>query len=533
MKIICPACGKETEGGFMFCMNCGSKIGEAAAVKAAEEADALIEKAEEAAEEVSEAVDETVAEAAETVEAAVPEILEPVNEVFTPVNAFAETASDVKETVTEAAEKAESVADNIVPEPAAAPVQPAPAQPAAPVQPAPVQPAQPTAPTYGAGVYGAATVAVFPPSGTEQTSNATQNVQQNYSQTYQQPYSQQYQQPYAQQYQQNAQYNGQYQTPYSTPYAAPMRAVKPEKEKKSLGAGRRVLAFLLCIFLFGCGLVSLLVFGIRKAFSPENLMEAVTDTSVITKMDVADLTGSEADRGKSVAEYIIEQIPEEQRALYPELNEKNLEMLLKDKEVKKLISGVVDGAVDFLTGEEDEFAVDADKIVSVLEDKADVIEEYTGKKLKKEDYDAIRDGIEEFNEEQASQLTRNGGDGFETGMKIIRFFFSDKLLYIMYGITGFFALLILLACGRFVDSGLIHIGVTGALVGGLVFGGVTLGQNMFEEFAEDHLSTVYISMIQDAVFRHFDRAGLVVLFAGIGLIIVGVVWKVVRFSVSE
>lgn len=517
MKIVCPACGKETESGFMFCMMCGAKIGEIDAAPAAEE------------------MKEEITEAATEVPAAAEEVIADVNE--TAAEIVTETAETTEAAVSEAAETTEAavsenaeIVENAVEETAEA----------AAVQ-KPAEPATPVSPIYGydAGVYGSATVAVFPPSGTEEqkTVQPAAQPQQNYTTNYQQPYSQQYQQPYSQQYQQPT-YDGQYQQgyvpPYTTPYGAPlMQQAAPAKEKKKLGFGRRVLAFFLCFVLFLCGLVSLLVFGIRKALSAENLTEAVMDASAISKIDVSDLTGNKSDKGKTVAGYILEQIPEEQRALYPELTEDNINELLNDKSVQKMISGTLDGFVDYLTGEEDEFQIDADKIVKILKNNADVIEQYTGKQLLEEDYDSIRKEIDTFNEEEISNLPDRAGESFSKGMKFIRFFFSDTLLYILYGITGFFVLLVFLACGRFVDSSLIHVGVTGSLVGGLVFGGITIGRVAIEKFAENQIGEQYIDMLRKALFTHFEKGGLVVLCAGIGTIVIGIIWKIVRFSMSE
>ncbi|MBO4324361.1 MAG: hypothetical protein J5845_03020 [Lachnospiraceae bacterium] len=559
MKIVCPACGKETESGFMFCMMCGAKIGEIDTAPAAEE---MKEEIAEAAAEVSAAAEEVITDADETIaeavsdtvteaETAVSEAVETVAEAETAVSGAAETVtegmaeaeetvsesiSNVTETVTEAAETVTETVAGAVP---AANLVQTPSEPVPAAVQKPAEPAAPVSPIYGydAGVYGSATVAVFPPSGTEEPKTVQPEVQpqQNYNNVYQQntgyqqPYSQPYQQPYSQQ----PTYNGQYQQGYVPPYTTPYQQQAAPVKKKKLGFGRRVLAFFLCFVLFLCGLVSLLVFGIRKALSVENLTEAVVDASAIAKIDVSDLTGNKADKGKTVAAYILEQIPEEQRALYPEINEDNINELLNDKSVQKMISGTLDGFVEYLSGEEDEFRIDADKIVKILEDNADTIEQYTGKELKKEDYDAIRKEIDTFNEEEMANIPDRAGESFSKGMKFIRFFFSDTLLYILYGITGFFVLLVFLACGRFVDSSLIHVGVTGSLVGGLVFGGITIGRVAIEEFAENQIGEQYIEMLRKALFTHFEKAGLVVLCAGVGTIIIGIIWKIVRFSMSE
>lgn len=546
MNRKCPVCGEETFGGFRFCMNCGAEIAGDAAEKTADVVETAVSGAVSEASDVAETVEEAVTKAAEETADTVADTIETLNE---PVVEAADSVVTLNETVSEAADSVvtlnETVSEAVdsiaslnapivdVPGPAevldepvaeaAAPVPETPAEPepVTPVVPVPVPVKQPepvsVAPTYGEGVYGGATVAVFTP-------NTPESAQQTNAQQYQQPYTQQYQQPYEQQY-----------TPYGAGYDgaayAPVKQVKEEKRK--LGIGRRFLACFLCIFLFLSVLVSIIVFGMQKALSVDNLSEAVLDSETISKVNVGDLTGRKEDDGKSIAQYVIEQIPEEQRALYPELTEENLNELLSDEDVQKLLTSTLGDFVGYLTGDSDELMIDSDKVIEILEDNADTIEKYTGKKMKEEDFDSIRKEIENFNEEAVTKTPDKSGEQFAFGMKVLKFIFSDTMLYIAFGVAGFFALMIFLACGRFVDSSLLHIGVTGSLVGGLVFGGVRMGGTLIEKFAKNQIGETYIRIIRKVLLGHFEKAGLFVLCAGIGIVILGVVWKIIRFSMSE
>ena len=632
MRIVCPSCGKETEGGYMFCMMCGARIGDlnpAEAVEAVEEAvkesaeavEEAVSEVSETAETITESVEETIAESAETAGEAVEETVAETAEtaedtIEEAVEAATETVETVEEAITESFEAAEetaaetveaaeaTVAETVVaaettaaetalaaeqilndtvenadtvaeeavetvketlseaqpvipsvePQPVVQPVAQA-AQPQQEVQPITqtaqpvVQPvsqpvAQPVQPQQNPAVtstpYGA-TVAVFPPSGTAPIQPGTQPMQNAQYEQYAQNYGQSEQlfndpQAASGSYWQQVQaqpYNQQMQQAYVQPvYASPEYTKSPAKKK--LGFGRRLLAFFFCIFLFLCGVVTVAVYGIRKSVTPENLTSAVRETSAISELNVAELTGNEADEGKSIAAYIMEQIPEEQKAAYPELTEENLNDLLNDKQVQKLISGTLGDFVDYMTGQEEDFAIDADKIVDVLKENEKTIEQYTGKKLVEADYKEIRTQIEDFNETEVPKLTEEGPSGnIADVMRYVKIFFSNGFLYILLGATALFGLLVFLACGRFVDVSLIHVGLTGAIVGGLYYGGVALGEKALEKFASEKISETYIEMLKKILFDQFGTAGLVVLCAGAGTVVIGIIWKIIRLSVSK
>lgn len=568
MSRKCPVCGEETLEGFRFCMNCGAQIVadvEAAVTKTADQVEEAVSEAAEKAEDVASEAADQVTEAAEEplvtlnepiveTEGPIADLNEPIIETPLPAVDLSEPIVTLTEPIVSVPEPDITTPKKAAPEESSEPVpavtEPVPAAhtepvlavaepaPAAPSQPVPVVPIPvpvpepkpvPTAPTYGEGVYGGATVAVFTPNPEPAPqANPTQYgqpyEQQNPGYAQQNPgYAQQYQSPYAQQY-----------NPYQTAYGGnPAAPVTKTKEKKHLGIGRRFLAFFLCIFLFLFCIVSIVIFGFRKALSTENLSEAVISNDTISKMNIGDLTQRKEDEGKTIAQYVLEQIPEEQKALYPELTEENLNELLNNKDVQKLINSTVGNFVDYFTGESDELMIDSDKIIKILQDNEETIEKYTGKQLKSEDYDAIRNQIEEFNEEEVSKMPDHSGKGFATGMKLLRFLFSDTVLYILYGVTGFFVLMVFLACGRFVDSSLLHIGITGAFAGGIVFGGIKLGGTLIEKIVENQISETYIELIRKILLSHFEKAGLFVLCIGVGVMILGVVWKVIRFSMSD
>lgn len=439
MMIICPVCGKETEGGYKFCMNCRSEIGADNASQAAQ--------------------------AAETVQAA---------------------AADPGSIAQAAAAGVSAAAATAAPKITAAPG----------VQTGAVPGAQVGA-TPGASQ-------AMPP--------------QNYE-SYE-PYVKQGTIP---------DYSN-----YPNMYAAPdPNAPQPVKKKKGPGAGRKVAAFFLGIFLFFSGLVTLSLYCVKESVSVENLTEALTDVSAITSIEVSDLTGNDADKGKTISGYILEKIPEDQKEKFPDLTEDSLNQLLSDDAAQEVLAAPLGDLIDYLAGDKEEFSIDSEKIVQALEDNSDTIETFIGKKLETEDLDSIRDAINEFNENELKEKPGIKNDGVAAGMKVLKFFMSDTMFYVAAGITAFFALMIILVFGRYIDSALIRIGLTGTLVGGIVYFGIKVGRYAIDKTMAGKIGQGVLDMLDKAVFDQFKSTGFVVLFAGAGTIVVGVIVKVLRNSLTK
>ena len=305
------------------------------------------------------------------------------------------------------------------------------------------------------------------------------------------------------------------------------------KKKKKLGIGSRIFVFFLCIFLFIFGVASMVLYSVRNALSKKNLNEVITETEDFTEIEIGKLMGESVDDDETLAHYILDQIPDEQKEMFPELTEENLSKLLENKEVKELASSALGDLVAYYTGESDKLEIDADKIVDTLTENSDLIEEYTGKKMEKSDFDEVRRQITDFNENELKEIADQETGDLTKVLKIVRFVFSDTCMYILFGITGFFALMILLTCGRFIDSSLIHIGATAAIAGGLAFGGVKFGKEKFAEALDGKLGKSTVEMLEKVLFTDIDTVGLIVLCCGAALILFGIIIKIVRAAMAK
>ncbi len=436
MMIICPVCGKETEGGYKFCMNCRSEIG-----------------------------GDNASQAAETVQAAAAD----------PGSIAQAAAAGVSAATATAAPKIMA------------------------------------APGAQIGADLGAQVGATP--------GASQAMPPQNYESYE-PYIKQGTIPD--------------HTNYPNMYAAPdPNVVRAQTKKKGPGAGRKVAAFFLGIFLFFSGLVTLSLYCVKETVSVENLTEALTDASAITSIEVGDLTGREEDKGKTISGYILEQIPEDQKEKFPELTEDSINQFLSDEAAQEVIAVPLGDLIDYLAGEKDEVSIESAQVIQALEENSDAIEQYTGKKLDTEDLNSIRDAINEFNEKELTEQPGAKNAGITAGMKVLKFFMSDGMFHVAAGITAFFALMIIVVFGRYFDSALIRIGLTGTFVGGLVYFGIKVGRFAIDKTMAGKVGKGVVDMLDKAVFDQFRSTGFVVLCASLGTIAVGVVVKVIRNAVTK
>lgn len=486
MAVFCPNCGREISfEGAKFCESCGTPLVIAAAEAVKESVDETIQTmafpVETAVAEVTEATAETQATVAEAVAEATAETPEAVAEVQESVSETAGEAQEfVAEPIAEAAEPIPETLEETVKETVAE---------VAPEQPAYVQPEIPAQPVY------------------------TQSAQPVYTAPVQQPVYQQpvYQQPV-------------YQQPVTK---------EPKKKKKKLGFGRRLLAFFLTLLLLVFGIIAILYFSLKSCLTPDNLRDAFAETENLSELEIGKFIGGDVDDDTTLAEYILDQIPAEQKRMYPELTEKNIKKLLDNEEVQEMLTDTFGDVIGYFTGESEDLEIDADKLIDSLKDNEELIEKYTGKKLVKEDFDEIRETVKDINENELADIAEEADDDYRTALKITRFVFSDIGMYIVIGIVALLALLIILACGTFFDSSFMHIGFAGILAGGLYFFGVKFGTDKVIEIIEDDIDENVLELVQNLIFDNLETKGLIVLCAGGALFVLGIIWKIVRKAVSK
>lgn len=164
--------------------------------------------------------------------------------------------------------------------------------------------------------------------------------------------------------------------------AAPKKDPYPRR-----GAGRTILAILLCFFIFLWSFTALTIYNVRSATSGEKLVENLN--GVLESADLAELPASSLIEGVEDTEIsLIEWAVQEMSANYDgvvEASQKDIEKFLEKSTFSDFITEKLGLYVTDLYAGSSEFEITADEIQDLLEENADLIEEVFDAPLLEED----------------------------------------------------------------------------------------------------------------------------------------------------
>lgn len=316
----------------------------------------------------------------------------------------------------------------------------------------------------------------------------------------------------------------------ATGFEAPKADIPAKPKRKKLGFGRRTLAFLLCILLFALEIVAMVFYSGKASVSKKNINKVLGSDS-FAELDLSALLDSGEDSAVTLSAYIYDMIPDEQKDAYPDITEENIEEILENRAIRNALASAIGDITDYFVGENDKLELDADKVIDLLEENEELIEELTGKTMQKSDYKDIRKEIEEFNEDELQDIVEDLEDSEAAKvMKVLRFILSKTGMLILCGAIALFALMIFLSCGRFVDVSLSHIGMTTLLAGGSIVTLIKLFENQVMELLEDELDGSLVELIRLVFLDKLSTTGLFVAIAGAVVFVGGTVWKFIRKS---
>lgn len=310
----------------------------------------------------------------------------------------------------------------------------------------------------------------------------------------------------------------------------PPADIPAKPKRKKLGFGRRTLAFLLCILLFALEIVAMVFYSGKASVSKKNINKVLGSDS-FAELDLSALLDSGEDSAVTLSAYIYDMIPDEQKDAYPDITEENIEEILENRAIRNALASAIGDITDYFVGENDKLELDADKVIDLLEENEELIEELTGKTMQKSDYKDIRKEIEEFNEDELQDIVEDLEDSEAAKvMKALRFILSKTGMLILCGAIALFALMIFLSCGRFVDVSLSHIGMTTLLAGGSIVTLIKLFENQVMELLEDEIDGSLVELIRLVFLDKLSTTGLFVAIAGAVVFVGGTVWKFIRKS---
>lgn len=223
------------------------------------------------------------------------------------------------------------------------------------------------------------------------------------------------------------------------PVASVAEPAKPKKDPyPRRGAGRTILAILLCFFIFIWSFAAVLIYNVRSATSGDKLvqnLEGVLEDANLAELPAAQLIPDVEDEEITLVEWAIQEVSDNYDGTV-EASQKDIEKFLEESTFSDFILEKLELYVNDLYTGSNEFEISTDEIQELLEDNADLVEEVFDTPLLEEDIEAFVSELED----------REILEGLEVNT------LKEELEPVYYGIQiglsywviGFFAILALL-----------------------------------------------------------------------------------------
>ena len=166
--------------------------------------------------------------------------------------------------------------------------------------------------------------------------------------------------------------------PVEEPVAAVEEPVKPKKDPyPRRGAGRTILAILICFFIFLWSFTAIMVYNVRSATSGEQLtqnLESVLNNTDLVSLPASQLIPDVEDEDVTIVEWVIQEISDNYEGEVV-ASEKDIEKFLEKSTFSDFIIEKIGLYMnDLYTGSSD-FEISTDEIEELLEDNADLMED--------------------------------------------------------------------------------------------------------------------------------------------------------------
>lgn len=166
--------------------------------------------------------------------------------------------------------------------------------------------------------------------------------------------------------------------PVEEPVAAVEEPVKPKKDPyPRRGAGRTILAILICFFIFLWSFSAIMIYNVRSATSGEQLtqnLESVLKNTDLVSLPASQLIPDVEDEDVTIVEWVIQEISDNYEGEVV-ASEKDIEKFLEKSTFSDFIIEKIGLYMnDLYTGSND-FEISTDEIEELLEDNADLMED--------------------------------------------------------------------------------------------------------------------------------------------------------------
>lgn len=246
-----------------------------------------------------------------------------------------------------------------------------------------------------------------------------------------------------------------------------IQGIQSTVENKPMPKKRRrknsVWSVILCVFL------SIGIFLTCLAGSAFVLLgNAVNGKTIETVVEKTDILSIPVGDG-TVIDKVEEVFKNSGNETLAAMSAEEIRALAEQAGLNQALSGLLDQAAGYLTGEYEDISVSADQIMVIIEDNIENIYEATGYRITEEDLKTIREALTEHTEEINQAATEMMTDPvMQTTVSTVRFAVGPTVPAVTFGIAGGFLIIVLLILRR-KEGTFLCAGIPALLIGILYF----------------------------------------------------------------
>lgn len=246
-----------------------------------------------------------------------------------------------------------------------------------------------------------------------------------------------------------------------------IQEIQPTVENKPMPKKRRrrnsAWSVILCVFL-AIGVFLTCLAGSAFVLLG-NAVNGRTIETVVEKTDILSIPVGEG----TVIDKVEEVFKNSGNEALAKLDAEQIRAIAEQAGLNEALSGLLNQAAGYLTGDYEDISISADQIIVIIEDNIENIYEATGYRITDEDLKAIREALSQHTEEINQAANEMMSDPvMQTTVSTVRFAVGPTVPAITFGLAAFFTLIMVLILRR-KEGTFMFVGIPAILIGVVYF----------------------------------------------------------------
>ncbi len=246
-----------------------------------------------------------------------------------------------------------------------------------------------------------------------------------------------------------------------------IQQIQPTVENKPLPKKRRrrnsAWSVILCVFLaIGVFLTCLAGSGFVLL---GNAVNGRTIETVVEKTDILSIPVGDG----TVIDKVEEVFKNSGNETLAAMDADEIRAIAEQAGLNEALSGILDQAAGYLTGEYESIDISADQIIVIIEDNIENIYEATGYRITEKDLEQIKSALSEHTEEINQAAAEMMSDPvMQTTVSTVRFAVGPTVPIVTFGLAGLFTIIMVLVLRR-KEGTFMYVGIPALLIGIVYF----------------------------------------------------------------